>query len=698
MALRSNFVRRALRGCAMGCATRIASWLTVGVCATCTGTALAQTPAGAGGPSAQLTVLSNLPPAPLQAAPSPAPLSPVPLSPPPLVPVPLSTVLSPTPLSPTPLVPAPLAPALLAPVPPSMGLLPPAPTLSDPSLAFGTPVQFSYQAAISGQTQTSGDSSAAIDFFGLGAPSVLPWSANQPSDVQDFVRLRAGANYKTRVQASSSIAESHAPGHHRQKEQAARKAAASEFMRSSPNVFSPNAPTTNEPPPAPGAATVGAFQASLQTGADSQTKQTPYPFDLFSGLTFETSYGARAAVNEDTTRMATAPNGGFLPSAIPVENQPYFGGPARTSVNGSSSSVGLQLNDSPTPELSVTAYANVVAVNADPTTTGSPGVGIQQAFLQINNFVVGQMETAFADNDALPPTLDPAGPNARVSIEDTSATMMGQGRLSYFLHQMPTTAGDGYAINLSVEQPIPEIITPTTPKPFTTFARFPDMIGTVKVGEMLEAPTDKSGDSTKTYYEAWHIQLGGLVRSLGLEESNDSIDESAFGWGVSLSGHYTFNFPDSCTILPDAIYGSVTYGVGIAHYIDDLHSQSPTTVGNDAVLDGTYLRPLGDLAYYAGYLHNWADHWRSLVCYSHVTLESQGQGLKTFGTLYRFGDYASANIEWHRLVNGAGATGAGSSTTYDFNLGLEYIYGRFEELSGAAGQDQRISLVAAISK
>jgi hypothetical protein len=467
-----------------------------------------------------------------------------------------------------------------------------------------------------------------------------------------------------------------------------------EFMRSSANAPSTNGSSTNEPPPAPGAATVGAFEAPGSTGNASDTKQNPYPFDLFSGLTFESSYGARAAVYADTTRMASAPDGGFLPSAIPVENQSYFGGPARASVNGSSSSIGLQLNDTPTPELNVTAYTSLVAVNADSNTTSSPGVSIQQAFLQINSFVVGVAETAFADNDALPPTLDPAGPNARVSVMDTSATTQGQGRLSYFLHQLPQNqAGVGYAINASVEQPIPEIITPTTPKPFVTFARFPDMIGTVKVGEMVEAPTDKSGDATKVYYESWHVQFGALARSLGLEEANNGIDESAFGWGVSLSGHYTFNLPDSCTILPDAIYGSVTYGVGIAHYINDLHSQSATTVGNDAVLDGTYLRPLGDFAYYMGYLHNWADHWRSVFCYSHVTLESQGQGLKAFGTLYRFGDYASANIEWHRLVNGTTP-----ATTYDFNLGLEYIYGRFEELSGAAGQDQRISLVAAINK
>lgn len=207
------------------------------------------------------------------------------------------------------------------------------------------------------------------------------------------------------------------------------------------------------------------------------------------------------------------------------------------------------------------------------------------------------------------------------------------------------------------------------------------------------------------------MQLGGLVRSLGLESADDHIDESAFGWGVSLSGHYTFFQPSSN--LPDAIYGSATYGVGIAHYISDLHTLSANAAssGNDAIVDNNkFLEPLPDLGYYAGYLHNWADHWRSVVSYSHVTLYSDGQPVKTEGTLYRFGDYVSANIEWHRVIEAGNPTqsqpspsyGAAAPTQqpaqYAFNIGVEYLYGRFEELSGASGQDQRISLVTSIYK
>jgi hypothetical protein len=127
----------------------------------------------------------------------------------------------------------------------------PAPTLTDPSYAFRQPVQVSYQAALSGQPAQAdcpaeSYTSPCIDFFGLCTPGIFPWSpAEHPSQTpsaapakapagggaaqgpsggpaQDFVRSMGGTNYKNRVQASSSISESHAPGHHSQTELSAR--------------------------------------------------------------------------------------------------------------------------------------------------------------------------------------------------------------------------------------------------------------------------------------------------------------------------------------------------------------------------------------------------------------------------------------------------------------------------------------------
>jgi hypothetical protein len=625
MRRRANFVGQVTRRHLLGRGRYVACWIVIGACATCTRSALAQAPAPPADSAQPMTArTTNLP------------------------------------------------------VPP-----PPATQLTDPSSAFCPPNQGTYQAALTAPADSY--PYPCIDFFGVGTVGPFPWSSSAQTDLimrpgeaaaygvnppSNFNLLSAGPNRNTRVVASSSPAETHAPGHATKPEQT-------------------------------GYALNGSYAA------------------FNTNISFDVNPTARAAVIEDTTRLGPASAGGFVPSSIPVEGQPFFGTPAHTSVQGSGSTLNVSATATPAPSPtydgandsflrtlgihSISAYGVIEAQTYDSQNAPAATASVQQAFIQIDGMAFGIMETAFADNDALPPTLDLAGPNARVTVFATGNTVMGAARLSYWLHQMPTNqASFGYAINASVEQPSPEIAANASPAKgpgMATFARFPDFIGTFKIGQMLEAPDDVAAgtDPAKAqYYEAWHLQAGGLARSLGLESSNDSIDEAAFGWGVSLSGHYSWHVP--CTILPDAVYGSVTYGVGIAHYISDLHTlaTSAATAGNDAVLDGTYLRPLAELGYYAGYLHNWSDHWRSVVAYSHVTLDSQGQANKQ---LYRFGDYVSASLEWHRILQVVDPTKQTTGPSqYGFNLGLEYLYGRFEELSGAAGQDQRIGLVATIYK
>jgi hypothetical protein len=453
------------------------------------------------------------------------------------------------------------------------------------------------------------------------------------------------------------------------------------------------------------------------TSSPTETHSYLYTATTVAGQTaFDLSPTARAAIIEDSTRLGpTATTAGFLPSAIPVEGQPFFGGPARAFVQGEGSNINLTLTQLPSADFggnfihSVSIFTSIEFGSVfDGSGNTAPGASVNQAYIVVDRLVLGLAETAFADNDALPPTLDLAGPNARISVLTPGAPAGGQGRLSYFISQLPTM-GTGYALNVSVEQPTPEIANNANPpkatppvQPTTTFARFPDLIATLKWADMISQ--SYNGSSTQPY-EVWHVQFGALIRSLGLESGNNAIDESAVGWGVSLSGHYAFNWSPDLKVR-DALYGSITYGDGIAHYITDLHtpSMSLTASGNDAVLVGNDLEALHDLAYYVGYTHNWSDHWRSTASYSHVTLDSAGLPTKT---LYRFGDYASVNIEFHRLFNGPAAPGSGGSTLYaagpgqlpyTFNIGLEYLYGRLEEASGAAGDDQRISLVAAIYK
>jgi hypothetical protein len=185
---------------------------------------------------------------------------------------------------------------------------PPAPgpaTLTDPSYAFGQPSQVAYQAALTGT-----DNQPAIDFFGIGTLGALPWSSSATGDSvmqagarrsngspRNFNLEKAGLNYNTRVTASSSTAEPHAVGHAHQTD-------------------------PQEPKP---------------TGYTANGT----PLSYSTNFSFDTNATARAAVNEDTTRLGAASAGGFLPSSIPVDGQPFFGTPAHTSVQGSGSTLSM---------------------------------------------------------------------------------------------------------------------------------------------------------------------------------------------------------------------------------------------------------------------------------------------------------------------------------------------------------------------
>ena len=103
-----------------------------------------------------------------------------------------------------------------------------------------------------------------------------------------------------------------------------------------------------------------------------------------------------------------------------------------------------------TNSMTATGSVSVVATESGSDLTAS----VQQATLQLSNFVVGLGETALADPDAVPLTLDLAGPNLRVTVYTYGITK-GQGRLSYYFVRAPTDGG--LDANFSVESRIPRL-------------------------------------------------------------------------------------------------------------------------------------------------------------------------------------------------------------------------------------------------
>ena len=392
----------------------------------------------------------------------------------------------------------------------------------------------------------------------------------------------------------------------------------------------------------------------------------------------------------DSTRLNSAlTNGTFLPSAIPVPGEPFFGTHDQASVQGSGSSLSLNgqilTNADNAIQFSTKFLTQNTGMSTDPSTptTSNPSVSIQQAYARISKVLVGVSESGFApiDNSALPETLDLAGPGARVSVLTLGSTGAGQGRFSYYLFST-NDSRPGFTGIVSAENPVSEVTTKTAPAgTYGTMARCPDLTTTLRYS---------GGDYYgKDYIEFRNLQFATVWRSLGVETSDGTIQRDAFGWGASLTGGYKFFFNPALSVVDGAFF-SVTYGQGLGHYILDLHGQNA-----DATLNANnVLTPLPVLAWYVGYLHNWSDAWRSSVAYSHIDLQSINPPAVTAATSpYHMGESVSINLVYHKLFY----LNDNTKSPHQFFTGIEAIWGERENLNGAFGAAERLMWVTSIS-
>ena len=389
------------------------------------------------------------------------------------------------------------------------------------------------------------------------------------------------------------------------------------------------------------------------------------------------NYLGRAAVSGDNTRLAPFAKGNFLPSAIPAPGQPFFGTDTRMNVRGNGNAVRLNGYVPTAGELRVSAHAQFVVDSADFVAAGDGATGniaIREAFGRINRLSLGIMETAFADPAAVPETLDLAGPNARLTINDAGLSG-GVGRISYdFFSPGP----DGFKVIASLEQPLPQIPTdPTT----STFAHYPDLVATAQwvQGDWIDC----------SFAERWHLQFSSVLRDLG-RETAAAVDDHAFGWGAALSGSFRFPVND-CLESLDRFAFSITYGEGIAHYIVDLNA---ATDAHDAVITNVGdLQSIPVFAWYVGYTHNWRDDLRSTVTYSRVSVDNPAAPT-TVPTRYRSGEYFAVNLLHHFDLYPISPT----DTRKKFFTGLEFLFGDKTTENGSHGDASRLMWVTVITK
>jgi hypothetical protein len=252
---------------------------------------------------------------------------------------------------------------------------------------------------------------------------------------------------------------------------------------------------------------------------------------------------------------------------------------------------------------------------------------------QLSNVLVGQTWTTFTDVDAVPDTLDDGAP-------------VGVSKLRQAQVRFTKRLAQGQSLALAVERPLTEArdIDAST----GAYSPAPDFVARYRF--------DGSGR---------HLQVGSVFRSLGYHGA--ARNTTKLGVGVNIAGVWTA--PNK-----DLVIGSMTYGRGIARYIDTLAGTNSDLDVND---DGSDLKALPAVAAYGAYTHYWPNRLRSTGTFGYGRVDTTDrQPASAFADSY----YFAANLLWNAVGS--------------LNVGVEYLFGTHAIRSGDDAHASRVQLAA----
>lgn len=252
---------------------------------------------------------------------------------------------------------------------------------------------------------------------------------------------------------------------------------------------------------------------------------------------------------------------------------------------------------------------------------------IRHAFGQLGNFRVGLSFSSFMDIDAFPDTLDFAGPD--------SIPYLLNAQIGYSQHFTPSSIW-----RVSFEQPTSQV---TAPAGSNSISQFPDFVLQLRYE-----------------HEDTHLQLAGILRQLGYENTN--VDKKTMGAGISFGASYKISSKNYFVLGGAA-------GRGIARYINDV---SGANADASVAPDGN-IEALNTYGAYLGYTHHWSDKLRSTAVAGRLRQDN-----KDFQAAVAFHEsqYYSINLV--------------SNIVGSLNIGLEYLHGEHMTADKATGQANRL--------
>ncbi len=271
---------------------------------------------------------------------------------------------------------------------------------------------------------------------------------------------------------------------------------------------------------------------------------------------------------------------------------------------------------------------------------------LRHAFFDVGWFRFGQQNSVFMDGTNWPSLVDFQGPNSWVNQRQPSARMT-----------VPITERLFWATSME--------------RPFSNIA-------TNGLGDQVQ---DVPDFATHVRFEAdrGHLQISGLVRSIGFEPTGGVVTRQA---GSGISGSAVFH-PWAFILGTDPVHDEyqsgltrsrillqLTWGAGIARYINDLTGQSLD--GQVDPLTGNF-DTVNVTAWNASYEHWFSERWLANATYAQVDASSNPN--QPAGT-YDRGQYLAASVWWIPVAR--------------LSFGIEYIWGERRNLDGQSAQANRI--------
>lgn len=254
---------------------------------------------------------------------------------------------------------------------------------------------------------------------------------------------------------------------------------------------------------------------------------------------------------------------------------------------------------------------------------------LRHAYGELNQFLGGQTWTTFANLDAAPATLDFEG--------SVSAITARRPQVRWTI----PICGDELNLALALEDS-------------KTVVELPP--GGTTTGETRAVTPDFVARLRRTT-SGGNFQVAMIARELGFQPSGESVlTDSA--WGL--------NFSQVAELSPDnKFYWQINYGDGIASLLGDLPDITPT--GPDSA------DLLGYFGWMVGATHNWNKKLSSNLTFAESHFRNtSGQPSTDINNL----TYLAANLIW--------------SPTDGIDVGIEYLYGKRENISGDSGLANRI--------